>query len=393
MEALPLLPKYKPYPRSKVEMRFCFSATCGPLTARTTFFLATDAPVYTLDMQNRFYLWLYSCAKPVQLDWNHLPPDLPATDLRYFLGIFKHLDHLLTGAGMTFVLTWHLDAFHEVMQDAVIFLIGDEQYQMPSYLRHVRALFKTGGLQPNPLRDTLGLPWPVAWRALLRDARNLGTRMRRRWRYGPSGKVATLQGELPLGYFQLCDAEPKPVNQRPVDVFFAGVQAASGWTLRASVAARKQMAAGLAAAQAALPQYRFESWLAAFASGRRLNPEEYTQALSNAKIALAPRGNFDETFRLFEAAKLGCVIVSDPLPRRWYYQNCPLVSIHKWSALPDVLKDLLADPAKLAELSLRTRQWWDTVLSKDAVAKYIIEQLTNGKPAAMRKCISSSAGP
>ena len=333
--------------------------------------------MYTLDMPNRFFLWLYSYAKPVQLNLGNLPPDLPATDLRYFLRILQHLDQLLPGAGMTFVLTWHLDAFHEVMKDAVILLVGDEQYQTPSYQRHVRAIFKTGGIRPNPVRDTLRLPWPIAWRALLRDARNSGTRIKRWWRHGSPGKVRMPMGEIPLGYFQLRDAGPAPVDQRPVDVFFAGVQADSGWTLRASVAARKQMAAGLAAAQAALPQYRIESLLAAFTSGKRLGPEAYTQALANAKIALAPRGNFDETFRLFEAAKLGCVIVSDPLPQRWYYQGCPVVSIPKWSVLPGVLKGLLTDPAKLAESSLRTRQWWDSTLSEAAVANFIVRRLAS----------------
>jgi hypothetical protein len=137
------------------------------------------------------------------------------------------------------------------------------------------------------------------------------------------------------------------------------------------------MTAGLAAAQAALPQYRIESTLAAFTSGQRLAPEAYTQALAHAKIALAPRGNFDETFRLFEAAKLGCVIVSEPLPQRWYYQDCPVVSIPKWSVLPGALKGLLADPAKLAELSRRTRQWWDSTLSEAAVANFIAQRLAS----------------
>jgi len=328
-------------------------------------------------MQNRFFLWLYSYTNPVQLDFENLPPDLPATDLQYFVRILQHLDKLLPDAGMTFVLTWHLDAFHEVMKDAVILLVGDEQYQTPSYQRRVRAIFKTGGVTPNLLRDTLRLPWPIAWRAILRDARNHGTRIKRRWRHGSGGRVKTLMGELPLGYFQLREADPIPVDLRPVDVFFAGVKAVSGWTLRASVAARKQMAAGLTAAQAALPDYRIESLLTALASGQRLDPEAYTRALANTKIALAPRGNFDETFRLFEAAKLGCVIVSDPLPQRWYYQGSPVVSIPKWSVLPGVLKGLLADPANLAELSRRTRQWWDSTLSEAAVANHIAKRLKN----------------
>ncbi len=331
-------------------------------------------------MPNRFFLWLYSYASPVQLDLGNLPPDLPATDVRYFLRILQHLDQLLPGAGTTFVLTWHMDAFHEVMKGAVIILVGDERYQTPSYQSHVRSIFKTGGVRPNPVRDTLRLPWPIAWRALLRDARN-GALLIERWlRQGSPGKEVAPIGELPLGYFQLGDIDPPPLHERPVDAFFAGSLSVTGWSVRSSIAARKQMAGAVAAAQRALPQYRIESLLG-LASNKKLSPEAYTQALAHAKIALAPRGNFDETFRRFEAAKLGCVIVSDPLPPRWYYQGCPVVTLPRWSELAEVLKGLLADPAKLAERSRRTRQWWDSTLSEAAVANFIARRLA-GKDGA-----------
>jgi hypothetical protein len=331
--------------------------------------------VYTLNVQNRFFLWLYCDGSPVQIALEDLPPGLPATDVRYFLGILQRLDRLLPGEGLTFVLTWHLDAFHEAMEDAVVIMVGDERYQTPSYQRRVRAIFKTGGVRPNALQETLRLPASIAWRALLRDARNSVTGIQRRWRYRPPGQPATPIYELPLGYFTLRDIDPPPIDQRPVDVFFAGTLAVSGWTLRASVAARKQLAAALGEAQAALPQYRIESLLAAPTTGKRLGPEAYTQALASARIALAPRGNLDETFRLFEAAKLGCVIVSEPLPQRWYYQGSPVVSIPKWSALPGVLRGLLNDPATLKELSRRGRQWWDSKLSEEAVANFIAQCL------------------
>ena len=106
-----------------------------------------------------------------------------------------------------------------------------------------------------------------------------------------------------------------------------------------------------------------------------MSPEAYTQTLASAKIALAPRGNLDETYWLIEAAKLGCVIVSEPLPQRWYYQGCPAVSIPNWSALPRVLRGLLNDPAKLKDLSRRGRQWWDSTISEEAVANFMAQCL------------------
>jgi hypothetical protein len=327
-------------------------------------------------MRNRFFLWLHEYASPVQIIPEEILPQLPITDYRYFVRILQHLDKLLPEEGLTFVLTWHLDDFHEVMEDAVIIQHGDEQYQMPWYHRRVRALFKVSGLRPNPVRETVRLPPSIAWRSLLRDARNSLTRLRRRMKYGPQGKVSIPTDDLPLGYFALLDLDPLPIEQRPVDVYFAGCLAGRRWSLRASVAARQQMGSALAAAQKALPQHRIEALWRAAKYDQGLGPAAYTQALANAKIALAPRGNTDETYRLFEAAKLGCVMICEPLPARWYFQACPAITLRTWSELPGILKNLLNDPAKINELSRRGRQWWDSTVSEGAVANFITQRLT-----------------
>jgi hypothetical protein len=264
------------------------------------------------------------------------------------------------------------------MTDAVILLHGDERYQKPWYHRRVRAVFKVSGLRPNPLRETLRLPPSIAWRSLLRDTRNSLVRFQRWWKYGPQGKISIPMDDLPLGYFALLDFDPLPIEQRPVDVFFAGSLATRGWSIRASLTARQQMSAAMAAAQKALPQCRIESLWRPPKYDRGLGPEAYTQALANAKIALAPRGNTDETYRLFEAAKLGCVMICEPLPCRWYFHDCPAITLRRWSELPDILKNLLNDPARMSELSRRSRQWWDSTVSERAVANFIAQRLASG---------------
>jgi hypothetical protein len=326
-------------------------------------------------MQNRFFIWPDPGPSPVEI----VPKDyllrLPITDCRYYVRILQYLDELLPDEGLTFVLTWHRDDFHEVMEDAVILQRGDEEYQKPWYHRRIRAMFKACGLRPNPVRDTLRLPPSIAWRCLLRDARDSLIRIQRLLKYGRPGEISTPMYELPLGYFALLDFDPLPIQQRPVDVFFAGCLAGSGWSVRASVAARQQMGAAITAAQKALPQYRIESMWRAPRYDQGLGPAAYTQALASAKIALAPRGGLDETFRLIEAAKLGCVVVSEPLPSRWYYRNCPAVIIRKWSDLLGVLSNLLNDPAMIKELSRRGRQWWDSTISEEAIAEFIAQRV------------------
>jgi hypothetical protein len=329
-------------------------------------------------MHNRFFLWLYSYATPVQLDLGNLPPDLPLNDVRYYIGILQHVDSLLPGEGLTFVLTWHLDAFHEVMNDAVVLLIGDEFQQVPSYQRRVRALFKNGGVRRDPVRKVLRIPMPIAWRVLLRDARNAVLRAKRWWERESPRRIVTPMYEIPAGYHSLCPIDPMPIERRPLDVFFAGTSATSGgrgfW--RASAMTRKMMTAALAEAQAKLAHGRVE-WVLQTPGSERLSPEAYTEKLANAKIALAPRGNGEDGNRLIEGAKLGCVVVSEPLPARWYFQDCPAVILRKWSKLPEVLSSLLNDPARMKELSRSGRQWWDSTVSEAAVANYIAQQLTS----------------
>ena len=324
-------------------------------------------------MENRFFRWRGIDANPTQIVPREFLPQVPRTDVRYFVRILQHLDEMLPGAGLTFFLTWHLDAFHEAMQDAVVILVGDEHNQMPSYQARVRVIFKTGGLRRIPVRRTLRLPMSIASRVLLRDAWNGVSRIKRRVEYRLPRNFVTPAYDIPVGTGALLDVDPPPIQQRQVDVFFAG-GASSGWVPRARTTARKQMAAAVAAARIALPQYRMKLILERDASGSGLSPAIYTATLANAKIALAPRGNYDaESWRLFEAAKLGCVIVTEPLPPRWYFRDCPAVSIQKWSLLPGVLRDLLHDPSTLRQLSLRSRQWWTETVSEAAVAGFIAQ--------------------
>ena len=329
------------------------------------------------NMENRFFRWRGVDAHPTEIVPRELLPQLPHTDVRYFVRILQHLDEALSGAGLTFFLTWHMDAFHEAMQDAVVILVGDEHNQMPSYHSKVRAIFKVAGLRGAPFRETIRLPPSVASRVLLRDAWNSVFRFKRRVQYKLPRNFVTPAYDIPAGTGALLDVDPPPIDQRRVDVFFAG-GASSGLMPRARATARRQMAAAVAAARIALPEYRMESILGRDRSGKRLSPAIYTETLANAKIALAPRGNYDaESWRLFEAAKLGCVIVAEPLPPRWYFRDCPAVSIRKWSLLPNVLRNLLRDPPTLVRLALRSRQWWNATVSEAAVAKFIAQTIVS----------------
>ncbi len=331
---------------------------------------------------NRFFIWRAEAARPSEFSPDETP-DGGASDVRYFYGLLRELDRLLAGRGITFLLTWQLDRFDARLRDSVVLLIGDEKYQAPSYLRSVRAVFKTGGTRRNPLQAALRLEPGLAWRVLLRELRNSALAVRRgretqtaELRTGAAG--AGPMYELPMGYYGLTEVPFVPFGQRQVDVFFAGsIERGAGFTVRPRLAARRQMSTALEAAGRRLPDVRISCRRSGpFANpAEMLDPASYSERLMQAKIALCPRGNFDETFRLCEAAKLACVAITEPLPSRWYNADAPAVQLERWSSLPAVLEELLSDPAGLARRSERMREWWRDRLSERAVARYIVERL------------------
>jgi hypothetical protein len=320
-------------------------------------------------MPNRFFIWRLLDDAPRELDIGCEANTSEPSDIRYHCGILKALDGALGDRGLTFLLTWHLDRFDERFNDAVVLLIGDEMYQTPSYAWKVRAIFKTGGTRRNSLGRTLQLPWGIAWRNLLRDARNDWVAKRRR-----AGRGAAPTYDLPLGYHKLVDVPAVPFDQRTTDVFFAGALASSRrFELRPSIAARRQMMRAIGRASAQLPGLKFDCSLQPRVG--KFTPAEYSRNLMNAKIVLCPRGNFDETFRFFEAARSGCVIVTEPLPERWYYDGAPVVQLRGWSELSAKLAGLFEDRARLSDLSQQTRTWWENVVSEPAVARYMAAKL------------------
>ncbi|MCW3014741.1 MAG: hypothetical protein JWO02_1833 [Solirubrobacterales bacterium] len=327
-------------------------------------------------MSNHFFIWELNAADPREFTPGDPDADGGDADLRYFLGLAHELDRALGDQGMTVLITWHLDRFEDRFRDAVVLLINDEQYQLPAYAGHVQAVFKTGGTARNPLGDTLRLHPAIASRTVLREVRNVGRSWRRRIQT-PQTRGAPVY-ELPLGFFRLTDVPMVPFADRDNDVFFAGsIESERGFTLRPRLVARRQMATALASVRTQLPGVLID-----YSSGGPMaNPaamvdgDAYSHRLMQARIVLCPRGNFDETYRLMEAARSGCVAITERLPERWYYRDSPAIQLDRWASLPTLLRGLIADQDALAERGERMRAWWMTSLSEEAVTRYVTARL------------------
>jgi hypothetical protein len=323
---------------------------------------------------NRFFLWGMRDDAPSEFTPGPARQD-EHPDVRYFLRVAHELDQVVTGRDELFLLTWHADRFEDRFSGSVVLFINDEKNQVPAFAGNVRAIFKTGGVRRNALRHTLRFPPSVSSRLLLREARNVAQSAQRRLRTRQT-RGAPLY-DVPLGYFGLEDVPAIAFGERPIDVSFAGSIEPTRFTLRPRLAARAQMAAALEDAASRMPQLRVD-----FSRGGPMaNPQDmlaagdYSTRLMRSRIVLCPRGTIDETYRLLESARSGCVAITERLPERWYYRDSPAVQIDRWSELPGVLERLLADPAALAARGAAMRRWWDTALDERVIARYIARHI------------------
>lgn len=333
-------------------------------------------------MRNRFFLVPDKGRDVVERDIHHPAADV-RNDCAYFYRSVIAADRLLGDRGLDFCLTWDLDWIPRVAPNVVVFLLGDERYQVPSYLDRVLAVFKTGGVSsfsPYSPFDTTRFLWAMDG---IRTARDLGVRMRRAWKTRHARR-ATKRSlfPIPIGYNGQIDVALKPLAARTHDVLFAGqldpVSPSRPWIPQSmTIRPREWARAGLAHALRELatnhPEYS-SLWLGR--PGDRADPIAYSEALANAKISLCPRGNFPETFRFCESARAGCAIISEPLPSTWYFRDHPALIIRHWRELPAMAERLLSTPSLLEAHHQKSRAWWNDVAGETALGHYVVECLS-----------------
>ena len=110
--------------------------------------------------------------------------------------------------------------------------------------------------------------------------------------------------------------------------------------------------------------------------GRGFVPDEYARILADTKIALCPPGFVSsETIRHWEAMRLGCIVISGPLPPNRFYRGSPIIQLRTWSDLRPVIDNLLENPREMIAIHQATTAWWRDVCSGSAVASYMADRL------------------
>jgi hypothetical protein len=215
--------------------------------------------------------------------------------------------------------------------------------------------------------------------------------------YGNPAGGASRVHSFPAGYLDAAgEAEPVSFQERGNSVFFSGYLNRNRvdlykqfrhvwWLPRRNLKTRHSRELARRIIEKFYPKRQFEGTLPGARIGftkwfgKGLAPEEYARILASSKIALCPPGFVShETIRHWEAMRLGCVVISAPLPPNRFYKDSPIIQLNDWSELRPLLDDLLRQPEKLMQLHEKTVDWWKHVCSEEAVADYMARVIMAG---------------
>jgi hypothetical protein len=123
----------------------------------------------------------------------------------------------------------------------------------------------------------------------------------------------------------------------------------------------------------------------------------YSYEMMRAKICVVPRGTSFETFRFFEAIRYGCVVITEALPRRWFYDGSPAIQLRNWAKLEETLVALLRDGELMQRKHTAALEWWKNVCSEAAVGTYIADVVQqvgrDGGPGAAPRMWRAARSP
>jgi len=298
-------------------------------------------------------------------------------DANYHFKVLRKVEELLGDSNLTFIVTWDIQNLPIYGDHVIPYVLGDEHFQIPSYVKKVGAIIKSmGSINWHETHGSHGHPLMNFSEYCKRNLIRFKTKKRNK-QYGIAESDIAKIITIPLGYYNFVPQNYINLPDRKWDVFFAGALKtlprfphSLAAFVRPLAVARQQMAKAYRQAQirhANLVCYPDLSDPKSHLT--RFNSEEYSSQMSNAKVALCPRGSHPETFRFFEAAQCGCIILCDPLPPHWYYKDCPAIIVENWKRLPAKLEELIASPSEMLELSQRTHEWFNTVVHPDAIGE------------------------
>lgn len=315
--------------------------------------------------------------------------------LDYLGGILETVEESGKVSGFTFYITWRVDELPTYGSDVVAVIVGDEWGRYPQYASQVGAVFKMMGtdfrFEADPRRAPPTLTLVTALKYTRTQLLRVPNLLRSVWDRRPGAPSPAPIYDIPLGYYSQDDLPLKPLADRQHDLYFSGSLANAAydwhhpqsWSRTPKDVSRSQLVAGLREVKAARPDLDVlidvrESFVPNVTGCEDDAPaRSYSEIMMDTRICPVPRGTRLETGRLYEALRYGCVIISEPLPDRWFLRGLPSVVLHDWSELPAVVDELVENPERMERLHRDALQWWADTCSEEAVGRYLADRLND----------------
>ncbi|OKH49801.1 hypothetical protein NIES2101_20430 [Calothrix sp. HK-06] len=319
----------------------------------------------------------------------------------YFGKILQAVEKNLTSGGWTFYVTMMcMDELPSYGEKVIVLIYGDELCRIPKYANKVGAIFKCYGTNQALGCNPITQPSYLNLMTTVQYIRNYLIRLPRILNHQSNkffNKIKSILGQdnqkmapiydIPLGYYNSQDMPIKNFDERSFDVYFAGSSSHTQyplWSLKywlrtPKTISRENMLDNLKKFKQKYPEFNIESSVtSAFgAKGASDAATQYCEKMMNTKICLAPRGTSLETYRFYEAIKYGCIVITEALPSRWFYDGSPAIQVEDWRQLEEVLTQLLQNKTLLNETHEKSLHWWETKCSESVVGKYIAENLNS----------------
>lgn len=325
---------------------------------------------------------------PIPLIDFQVEQDLPC-DCVYFGKVFEAMEQRLKVEGLTVYLTWDVDRLPSYGDNVVAIVLGDEFSRIPRYIHQVRAVFKTLSMQPIIGSNFLLNPSYLNLMSLMQFLRVWVVRtpsLLNAWFHRlKNNKVAPIY-DIPLGYYNQASLPIKPILERQYDLFFAGslvtepypILSRRRWLRNPKDIARAEMLSALEKLQAKYPELKIAIGTTDNFGVEAKFPKDtrsYSEKLMDAKICLAPRGSLFETFRFFEGLRYGCIVITEALPHRWFYQDSPAIQLSKWSELEQKIFQLIHNPELTKLEHEESLQGWQSKCAEVVIGDYMAKQI------------------
>lgn len=335
--------------------------------------------------------WFDATKTPTPAAWELGAPGGPVANAAFLGEVFARVEAEVERRDPA--LASRLDRLHVVVTPnpehlplsgagVVALLVSDNWARVPRWADDVALVLATNRGR-RFLDATRMLPRPLGWAEVLDEVRVRAERTSWARRGRRPALPASAIVPMPLGYAHQHDVPPVPWEERDIDAFFAGsmVQVVDrGSSLRRRLRQgglgvkslhRQRMTAAVEQLRRERPDLHVQFDVVA-SDAVTDHADTYSERMARTRFSIDPRGTSRESYRFFEAARVGAVPVVTALPAGGLYAGAPVLRLRHWSDLPAAMRRMTDHPEQARALHEAITAWYAAQGSPEATAERLV---------------------